>query len=103
MCVALHDEPVRTAEPVEQREIFFHRRIGRRVAAAGSIRKFICRAEDMSMRIPCTGWRHHARLFRLCDGPGDARWFSLCVHGPVLAELDTGVLKTYSQCLLYTL
>jgi hypothetical protein len=73
MRVALHDEGISKAEMVKERDEALNRRIGRGVAAAGLIGKFVRRSEDMRMRVPGAGRRLDARAARMRNRPGNAR------------------------------
>ena len=71
--VALHDHAMREAEMIEQREIFFDRRVRRRVAAAGRERELLRRTEDVRVGVPGAGRRRDGGPARRRDRPGDAR------------------------------
>ena len=61
MRTALHQHAARKTDRIQHAEIFFQRRIGRRVAAIVRIRKAIRRTEHMRMRIAGARRQRHAR------------------------------------------
>jgi hypothetical protein len=76
MGVALHHEPIGEAEMVKQRDEPLDRRIGRGVAAAGLVRKFAGRSENVRVRVSCAGGRFDPRLPRMRHWAGNARRFA---------------------------
>ena len=80
--VALHDHAMREAEMIEQRAILLHRRVRRRVAAAGCERELLRRTEDVRVGVPGAGRRRDGGPARRRDRPGDERRRARCVSRP---------------------
>ena len=73
MRVALHEHAAGKAKMIEQLDIGFDRRVGRGVAPARREGEFVCRTEDMRMRIPCLRRRFFARNPWTCYRAGYRR------------------------------
>jgi hypothetical protein len=73
MGVALDDETVAKAEMIKQRDESLDRCVGRRVAAARLIRKFVRRSENMRVRVPGAGRRFYPRSAWIWHRASNAR------------------------------
>jgi hypothetical protein len=73
MRVALHEQAAGKAKMIEQLDIGFDWRVRRGVAPARREGEFVCRTEDMRIRIPCLRWRFFARNPWTCYRAGYTR------------------------------